>query len=231
MKTPSMPTVLLTGFDPFGGDTFNPSWLAAQRLHDAVIAGHRVESLQLPTAFARAPRMLRAAIRRCRPALVICVGLASGRDAISLERVAINVIDARIADNDGALPVDTAVVRGGPAAYFSTLPIKAMYADLQAAGLSAEISQTAGTFVCNQVFYALMRALARMPAPRPRGGFVHIPPVPEQAVPVQMVPEQAPMHPGVPGMSLDEIVAGLRIAIGTALRTRGDRRIGAGATH
>lgn len=221
MRTPIPRTVLLTGFDPFGGDAINPSWLAAERLHGESVAGHRIESVQLPTAFARAPHVLRNAIRRHRPALTLCIGQAGGRSAISLERVAINVIDARIADNDGAQPVDAPVTRGGPAAYFSTLPIKAMHADLGAARIPAEISQTAGTFVCNQVFYALMHALARMPAPRPRGGFVHIP----------FVDEQIEHRPGQPSMPLDAIVAGLRIAIDTALRTRRDRRIVGGATH
>ena len=221
MRTLRPRTVLLTGLDPFGGDGGNPSWRAVEGLHDRCVAGHRIESLQLPTAFARAPRLLRAAIRRHRPSLVLCVGLAGGRPALSLERVAINVIDARIADNDGAQPVDVPVVRGGPAAYFSTLPIKAMHADLRAAGIAAEISQTAGTFVCNQVFYALMHALARMPAPRPRGGFVHVP----------FTPEQVENRPGIPSMPLDAIVEGLRIAIATALTTRRDRRIGGGTTH
>jgi pyroglutamyl-peptidase len=117
--------------------------------------------------------------------------------------------------------VDAPVVRGGPAAYFSTLPIKAMPAALHAAGIPAEISQTAGTFVCHQVFYALMRTLAQMPAPRPRGGFVHI----------RFVDEQVEHRPGLPSMPLDVIVAGLRIAIDGALRTRNDRSIVGGATH
>lgn len=221
MRTLHPRTVLLTGFDPFGGGAVNPSWLAVERLHNRLVAGHRIESLQLPTAFARAPRLLRAAIRRHRPSLVICVGQAGGRPAISLERVAINLIDARIADNDGAQPVDAPVVRGGPAAYFSTLPIKAMRADLAAAGIAAEISHTAGTFVCNQAFYALMDALTKLPAPRPRGGFVHVP----------FLPEQVETLPGMPSMPLETIVAGLRIAIASALTTRRDRRVGGGTTH
>jgi pyroglutamyl-peptidase len=152
---------------------------------------------------------------------VLCVGQAGGRPAISVERVAINVIDAQITDNDGAQPVDAPVVRSGPAAYFSTLPIKAMHADLQAAGIAAEISQTAGTFVCNQVFYALMHALAQMPAPRPRGGFVHVP----------FVPEQLGELRGIAAMPLETMVAGLRVAIACALRTRCDARVVGGATH
>lgn len=211
-------TVLLTGFDPFGGDTINPSWEAVSRLHGETIAGRHVVAEQLPTTFAGAPRALRASLRRHAPELVLCVGQAGGRAALSLERVAINVNDARIPDNAGAQPVDTPIVARGPAAYFTTLPIKAMHADLRAAGIPAEISQTAGTFVCNQVFYVLMHALA---GTRVRGGFVHIP----------FLPQQVETLPGVASLDLDTVIAGLRICIGTALRTRRDLRIGAGATH
>lgn len=228
MPKPHERTVLLTGFDPFGGESLNPSWLAAEALHGETIAGRRIVAVQLPTSFARGPRTLRAAIRRHAPELIVCVGQAGGRAQISLERVAINVDDARIADNDGAQPVDTPIVRGGPAAYFSTLPIKAMYAALREADIPAEISQTAGTFVCNRVFYALMHALAededhRLNSRRGgiRGGFVHIP----------YTPEQAAAYAGAPSLSLGIVVAGLRIMIETALRIRKDRRIAAGATH
>lgn len=216
-------TVLLTGFDPFGGESINPSWLAVEKLHGETIAGRRVVAAQLPTSFARGPRALRAAIRRHAPELIVCVGQAGGRAQISLERIAINVDDARIADNDGAQPVDTPIVRGGPAAYFSTLPIKAIFAALREADIPAEISQTAGTFVCNRVFYALMHALTEDDNLRGgvRGGFVHIP----------YTPEQAAAYPGAPSLSLGIAIAGLRIMIETALRTRRDRRIAAGATH
>ena len=223
MPKPHERTVLLTGFDPFGGESLNPSWLAAEALHGETIAGRRIVAVQLPTSFARGPRALRAAIRRHAPELIVCVGQAGGRAQISLERVAINIDDARIADNDGAQPVDTPIVRGGPAAYFSTLPIKTMFAALREADIPAEISQTAGTFVCNRVFYALMHALAEDANLRVgiRGGFVHIP----------YLPEQAAARPGAPSLSLGIVVAGLRIMIETALRTRKDRRIAAGATH
>jgi pyroglutamyl-peptidase len=218
MTTRQTRAVLLTGFDPFGGDTINPSWEAVSRLHGEAIAGRRIVAAQLPTTFAGAPKVLRAALRRHAPDLVLCVGQAGGRAALSLERVAINVNDARIPDNAGAQPVDTPVVKRGPAAYFTTLPIKAMHADLHSAGIPAEISQAAGTFVCNQVFYVLMHALA---GTRVRGGFVHIP----------YLPEQVKGSPGAPSLDLDTVVAGLRMCIETALRTRKDRRIGAGATH
>jgi pyroglutamyl-peptidase len=141
------------------------------------------------------------------------VGQAGGRGALSLERVAINVDDAPIPDNQGARPIDRPIAARGPAAYFSTLPIKAMVAALRGAGLPAEVSQTAGTFVCNHVFYGLMRTLARRPGAR--GGFIHVP----------FLPQQAAGHPGAPSLPLERIVRGLEVALATALRPhRRDRR-------
>ena len=222
MSGQALPTVLLTGFDPFGGETLNPSWLAAERLHGQVIAGHRVIGVELPTSFARAPRVLRAAIRRHQPVLILCVGQAGGRAEISLEPIAINIDDARIADNDGAQLVDAPVVRSGPAAYFTTLPIKSMCAALQAADIPIGISQTAGTFVCNHIFSALVRTLAATPAhKRPRGGFIHLP----------FLPEQTKGKPGTPDMPLDIMIQALRIMIDTALTVHEDQRIAGGATH
>lgn len=215
----ALPRVLLTGFDPFGGEDLNPSWEAVRRLDGEVVRGHRLVAEQLPTCFGDSLRRLRAALARIKPELVICVGQAGGRSRVSLERVAINVDDARIADNAGRQPIDRPVVRGAPDAYFSTLPIKAQLAALQTAGLPAEISQTAGTFVCNHVFYGLMHALREKP--QIRAGFVHIPFLPEQAV----------AHPGAPSLALDTIVASLRLIIATALATRRDKRVSAGATH
>jgi pyroglutamyl-peptidase len=215
----ALPVVLLTGFDPFGGEAINPSWLAASALDGEVIAGHRVVAMQRPTAFARAARALRAALRRHQPALVLCVGQAGGRACLSLERVAVNVVDARIRDNDGAQPVDVPCVKGAPAAYFGTLPVKAMHRALVDAGIPAEVSNTAGTFVCNHVFFVLMHALAAHASVR--GGFMHIP----------YLPEQAARHAGAPALDLGTVVKGLRIALGVALRTRRDRALGAGALH
>lgn len=207
--------VLLTGFDAFGGDTMNPSWLAVQELRDEVIAGHTVIAAQLPTAFASSTAVLVHLLRTHRPALVICVGQAGGRSALSLERVAININDARIPDNEGAQPVDQPVLKTGPAAYFSTLPIKAMLHAIAQAGLAAEVSQTAGTFVCNHVFYALMHALKKQRGSSAvRGGFIHVPYLPNQ---------------GAPSMPLIDIVRGLRVAVNCALNTSEDRAMGAGS--
>ena len=209
------PSVLVTGFDPFGGETLNPSWMAVQCLHGRQIGGHRIVGAQLPTVFGDALDAQEALLLRHRPALAICTGQAGGRAALSLERVAINVDDARIPDNAGAQPVDTPVVAGGPAAYFTTLPIKAMLSALLDQGINAEVSQAAGTFVCNHVFYGLMHALAtRAELRHTRGGLIHVPWLPQQ---------------GQPSMRLDEIVQGLKVAIECALVTRSDVRRPAGA--
>ena len=209
--------ILLTGFDAFGGATLNPSWLAVRALHGTQVRGHKVVAAQLPTVFDASLRELSALLKQHQPALVVCVGQAGGRKAISLERVAINVNDAPIADNAGAQPVDTAVKPGAPAAYFTSLPIKAMLAELQIHGVAAEVSQTAGTFVCNHVFYGLMHALATQRGlTHTRGGFIHVPWLPEQ---------------GTPGMPLDEIVHGLRLAVRCAMQVQHDTALGAGATN
>ena len=207
--------VLVTGFDPFGGDSGNPSWDIARALHRRQIGGHRVLAAQLPTVFGAALARLHALLAEQRPALVICLGLAASRNAISIERIAINVDDARIADNAGAQPIDTPVVAGAPAAYFSTLPIKAMREAMLEAGIPAEVSQTAGTFVCNHVFYGLMHRLATARGlARTRGGFIHVPPLQGHAA-----------H----GLPLDQMVEGLRAGIRAALATPHDVRLGAGA--
>lgn len=217
MVAAALPRVLVTGFDAFGGDTLNPSWLIAQALHGRRIAGHRVVAAQLPTVFDESLRVLRGLLRAHRPALVLCLGQAGGRGALSLERVALNVNDARIADNAQAQPVDTPVVAGAPAAYFTRLPVKAMLAALQRAGIAAEVSQTAGTFVCNHVFYGLMHELATRRGFRSvRGGFVHVPWLPEQ---------------GLPSMPLPDMVRGISLALRCALTTQADAALAAGALH
>lgn len=197
------PRVLLTGFDAFGGADINPSRLAVKALDGQVIAGHKIIAAQLPTTFAGSLPELKRLLKLHKPGLVICTGQAGGRSAISLERVAININDARIADNAGNQPLDEPVVATGPAAYFTTLPIKAMMLALIRANISAEVSQTAGTFVCNHVFYGLMHALGRSRSKKvARGGFVHLPFLPEQ---------------GLPSMPLNEMVRGLDLMIECAL--------------
>ncbi len=211
MSQASEPLLLLTGFEPFGGETVNPAWEIARSLDGALIEGVRVLAWQLPCVFGAALRALDEALQAHAPVLVLALGQASGRCDLSVERVAINVDDARIPDNAGAQPVDEPVLHGAPAAYFSTLPIKAMVAGLRAAGYPASVSQSAGTFVCNHVFYGLQHRLAGTAV---RGGFMHIP----------LLPEQAARHPGQPSLPLSTLVEGTRLALALALRTREDVR-------
>ncbi|MEO6102431.1 MAG: pyroglutamyl-peptidase I [Pseudoxanthomonas sp.] len=217
MKKP--PTILLAGFEPFDGQAINPSWEAVRALHGKRIHGHRIIARCLPVAFDASSKQLRQALHESSPALVVCVGQAGGRQRISLERIAINVNDARIADNQGHQPIDEAIVPGGPAAYFSTLPIKAMLAGLGEAGFPVEVSQTAGTYVCNHVFYDLMHALRNRH--KVRAGFIHIP----------WSPEQAAAIPGAPSLDIESVIAALRLALRIAIDTGTDSRIAAGAEH
>ena len=209
-------TVLLTGFTPFGGEAVNPSWQAVRALGGATIEDHHVVVAELPCEFDASLPALWHAVRRHEPRVAIAVGLAGGREGISLERVAINVIDARIPDNAGVQPVDAPVLRSGAAAFFTTLPIKAALLELQHAGIPAHVSQTAGTYVCNQVFYALMHALRRRR--NTRAGFVHVPWLPEQGAAL-----------GQPGMPLEQMTMALEIIVRTALTVRGDTHVAAGA--
>jgi pyroglutamyl-peptidase len=205
------PTFLLTGFEPFGGEAINPSWEVARALDGERIGEAVVVARQLRCCFGDAAEALRAVLDELQPRWVLALGQAAGRSDFSIERVAINVDDARIPDNAGAQPVDVPVDDGGPAAFFATLPIKAMAAGLREAGLPASISQTAGTFVCNHVFYALMHALHGRPGVR--GGFMHLP----------LLPEQAARHPVVhPSMPLATMVEGVRAAIRVAVQHRGE---------
>ncbi|MCS4511794.1 pyroglutamyl-peptidase I [Xylophilus ampelinus] len=224
MSDPSrFPNVLLAGFEPFDTDPVNPSWEVARRLDGWQHAGATVRGVQLPCVFGNALEALDAAIARWQPVLVVCIGLAGGRTEISPERVAINIDDARIPDNAGRQPIDAPVIAGAPAAYFSTLPIKAIVHDLRAAGLPARVSNSAGTFVCNHVFYALMHRLAQQSADGTpvRGGFVHLP----------WLPEQAARHPGAPSMALETQAQALRQVIATAFAVRHDVRETDGALH
>jgi pyroglutamyl-peptidase len=208
-------TVLVTGFEAFGGDGVNPSWLIAQALHGQDVAGARVQAVQLPCRFGSSLQALNRALKQHRPELVLALGQA-GRPAIGLERVAVNVIDARIADNDGMQAIDQPVIAGAPAAYFSTLPIKAMLGAVRRAGWPVEVSMTAGSFVCNQVFFGLMHTLHRLNARQrrlghaaTRGGFVHVP----------MLPEQAAQH-GLQGLALPDMQAAIAVALATAMDER-----------
>ncbi len=209
-------TVLITGFEPFGGESINPSWLTVHQLSGQRILGHEIVGACLPTAFDASLAQLAGLIEQYRPDLVIALGQAGGRSGISLERIAINIDDARIPDNHGAQPIDQPVIEGAPAAYFSSLPIKAMLKQLHAADLPAEVSNSAGTYVCNHVFYGLMHLCQFYP--NMRAGFVHIPYVLEQAI----------AHPGAPGMALNDIVRALAIIVRCAIECETDIVFGSG---
>jgi pyroglutamyl-peptidase len=215
-----MKTILLTGFEPFNQETINPAWETVRALDGWSEEGFRVVARQLPCVFGEANEAMAQAVAELHPAVVIAVGQAGGRCDLSVERVAINVDDAPIRDNRQQQLVDEAIVPGGPAAYFSTLPIKAIVHALRAAELPASVSQTAGTFVCNHVFYGLMHLAAASKRPM-RAGFIHIP----------YLPQQAAAHPGAASMSLANMVEGMRIAVRTALATSGDLREQGGATQ
>ncbi|NMM51676.1 pyroglutamyl-peptidase I [Paenibacillus aquistagni] len=216
-----MKRILLTGFEPFMKEAINPSWEAVRRLDGERIAGYEVSACELPTVFKRAQQVLLEQIKKLRPSVVICVGQAGGRAEITVERVAINLIDARIPDNDGEAPVDVPVADEGPAAYFASIPVKTIQHQLKQAGIPCQVSYTAGTYVCNSTFYALMHAIYSMQAQDEiRGGFIHIP----------FLPEQAAHHPGKPSMSLEVVIEALRKAI-EALDTEASAGESAGTLH
>jgi pyroglutamyl-peptidase len=208
-----MKKILLTGFEPFGGDSLNPSEEIARQLSGSVIARHEIAGALLPCVFGAALKELKILVRRHEPALVICTGQAAGRSEITPERVAINVDDARVVDNAGQQPVDKPVIKGGPVAYWSTLPIKAIVQEQRKRGVPAAISQTAGTFVCNHIFYGLMHELRTWPGVR--GGFIHLPHLPEQAN-------------GGASMPFEQMTTGMRLAIETAVTYRRDVKAAGG---
>ena len=214
-----MTKVLLTGFEPFNDSSINPSWEAVRLVAAAPPADVSLSTAMLPCVFATAVEVLRTEIDRVDPELVVCVGQAGGRPDITVERVAVNVNDARIPDNVGDQPIDTPVVPGGPVGYFATLPVKACVAALRDAGVPASVSQTAGTFVCNQVFYGLMHLIATE-RPATRGGFVHVPFAPEQTV--------AAREPSMPAVM---IAQALRVIVSTAATVDVDILVAGGAIN
>lgn len=194
---------LLTGFEPFGGESTNPSYEAARLLSGVAV-------VELPCVFATSLQALREAIDEHRPDLVLCVGQAGGRSGISVEKVAINLIESRIPDNAGAQPLDAEVIPGGPTAYFTNLPVKAMVEAVRQAGVPASVSYSAGTFVCNQVAYGLAHLIATE-RPGLRGGFVHVPYSPGQVTTSSQ-----------PSMAVETVARALRILVDTALTVEVD---------
>ena len=210
--------VLVTGFEPFGGETINPSWEVARALHETTVGRARLSALQLPCRFGAAGAVLAQALAANPVAVVIALGQAGSRTDVSVERIAINVDDAPIPDNGDDQPIDRAVVAGAPAAYFSSLPIKRIVAAVRAAGVPASVSQTAGTFVCNHLFFHLAHLLATR-HPGVRGGFIHLP----------MLPVQAAAHPGAASLGLDTLVTGIRAAIEVTISSDTDLALHSGA--
>ena len=189
--------LLITGFDPFGGETVNPSWEAVRLLPEAV-GGYRLTKLQIPTVFGQAAETVLTAARELRPDVILCIGQAGGRSAVTPEVVAINLREARIPDNAGYQPVNVPVVENAPAAYFSTVPVRTMVKAIQDAGLPAALSYSAGAFVCNDVLYTLLHCFD---GTKTQVGFVHVPFLPEQA------------KDNIPCLPLPQIVQALTAAI------------------
>lgn len=211
-----MATVLLTGFEPFAGDLANPSGDAVKIVAAQWTGPEELVTEILPVTFEGSRARMTTLIARHRPDLVIAAGLAGGRRAIGIERIAVNLVDARIPDNGGSQPVDVAVREGAPAAYFSSLPVKAIARDLERAGIPAEVSHSAGTFVCNQVFFVAMDTAP----PGVRCGFVHVPWSQEDSPSSQIA-----------SLPLQDIARALEIAVRTTLNTRDDIRTPGGSLH
>ncbi|HCH22176.1 pyroglutamyl-peptidase I [uncultured Bifidobacterium sp.] len=216
-----MTTVLVTGFDPFGGESVNPAYEAVKLLPDT-IAGARIVKLEIPTVFTRSAEVVEKAITDVKPDIVISVGQAGGRSALTVEKVAINLAEARIPDNDGEQPLDQPLREDGDTAYFATIPVKAMVANVRAHELPAFVSYTAGTFVCNSVMYNVLYLLDRK-FPGVRGGFIHVPYASQQVV---------GKPNGTPFMPLPDIAKSLEYAIEAAVTDDGSAVEGAmGETH
>lgn len=193
--------ILVTGFDPFGGETTNPAIEAVKQLPDK-IAGADIVKLEVPTEFNRCAEVVRAAILAEQPNVVLSIGQAGGRAALTPELVAINLNDGRIPDNAGQQPVDQPIQPAGAAAYFTQLPIKAMVRAIQTAGLPGQVSTTAGTYVCNHLMYQV-QYLRATEFPTLRAGFMHIPFLPSQVID----------KPNMPSLSLVDDVRGIIAAI------------------
>ncbi|MBC2852640.1 pyroglutamyl-peptidase I [Cetobacterium sp. 2G large] len=178
--------VLITGFDPFGGESINPAWEAVKAMKDNV-DGIEVIKLQIPTVFKKSAEKLFAGIDEHKPDVVICIGQAGGRYDMSVERVAINMDDGRIPDNEGYQPIDTPVYEDGENAYFATLPIKGIVEEIKSAKIPASVSNTAGTYVCNHIMYSLLYYISKNNLDI-KGGFIHVPYITEQVVDKKNMP-------------------------------------------
>lgn len=208
--------VLVTGFEPFGGEKINPSLEAVKMLPEK-IAGTDIIKASIPVVFGKSIEKLDELIEKERPQVVICVGQAGGRFELSVERVAINIDDARIPDNEGNQPIDEKIFEDGETAYFATLPIKAMVEEMRAGSVPSAVSNTAGTYVCNNIMYGLLY-LAHKKYPGLKGGFIHVPFIPEQVI----------ARTNTPYMSLEQISKGLELAVKAAVENEKDIKVSHG---
>lgn len=211
--------VLVTGFDPFGGEPINPAWEAVKAMKDT-IAGAEIVKMQLPTVVGKSIEKIHQKMKELQPDLVISVGQAGGRFGVTPERVAINVTDARIPDNEGNQPIDEPIFPDGPAAYFSNLPVKAMVQAIKDAGYPSVLSNSAGTYICNHVMYGILYYIEKE-FPNVRGGFIHVPYAPSQVV----------NKPSTPSMALADITASLEAAVAAAISSKEDIRAVGGEIH
>ena len=192
-----MKHLIITGFDPFGGETINPAWEAVKLLPDA-LSGYRLTRMEIPTVFEKAAQTVLTAAEADPADVILCVGQAGGRAAVTPERIAINLNDARITDNEGNQPVEAAIDPKGPDGIFSTLPVSAMAQAIRDAGLPGQVSLSAGAFVCNDTLYRLLR---HFEGTSTQVGVGHVPYLPQQA------------KDGVPSMELEQITGALRALI------------------
>jgi pyroglutamyl-peptidase len=207
--------VLITGFAPFGGEKINPSNEAVKMLPDK-IDGAVIIKKELPVVFVKSINILDKYIKEYDPDIIICVGQAGGRTGLSVERVGINIDDARIPDNDKFQPIDEKIFKDGDNAYFASIPIKAIVQEMQKNGIPGSVSNTAGTYVCNHIMYGLLY-LINKDYPGKVGGFIHVPYIPSQVV-----------SKSAASMSLDDIAKGLEIAVETSIKYRNDLKITGG---
>ncbi|MBA4698071.1 MAG: pyroglutamyl-peptidase I [Ruminococcus sp.] len=212
--------ILITGFDPFGGASVNPAYEAVKLLPNE-IKGADIIKLEIPTVFKKEGEVLEAGIEEYNPDIVICVGQAGGRSGITVEKVAINLMEARIPDNEGRQPVDEPVCSDGENAYFAKLPIKAMVQKMREQGIPARISYTAGTYVCNDVMYRLLYMIEKK-YHNMKGGFIHVPYLPEQVI---------DLPDGIPSMSAEMIAQAIECGVEAALENEGDVKAVMGETH
>ena len=211
--------ILLTAFEPFGGDTVNPAQEAVA-LIPAEVAGAQIVKVDVPVVFGKSIETVRQAMAREKPDAVLCIGQAGGRIGMTPERVAINVDDGRIPDNEGNQPVDQPVFADGAPAYFATLPVKAMVTAIREAGIPASLSNTAGTYVCNHLMYGVLYHIAKS-FPGMKGGFMHVP----------FLHEQVMNRPGTASLSKADIVRGIEAALEAIVRNETDTRVAMGETH